>query len=50
MDDSLSALVEEISVIISEGLSSSELQAGQNAVVLAGPITVVSPTPNEYDA
>ncbi len=50
MDDDLSSLIEEISAIVAEGLSASELTAGQNAIVLPGPITVVSPTPNEYDA
>lgn len=49
MDEELSSLVAEISDIIAQGLAAAELTAGQNAIVLPGPITVVSPTPNVYD-
>lgn len=49
MDETLSSLVEEVAAIIAAGLEQAQLQAGQNAVVLPGPITVLAPTPNQYD-
>jgi hypothetical protein len=42
-------LLEEIAAIIAEGLERAQLQPGQNAVVLPGPITVVAPDPDTYD-
>jgi hypothetical protein len=48
MDEQLSSLLEEISALIAQGLQQAQLQPGQNAVVLDGPITVVAPSPNQY--
>jgi hypothetical protein len=50
MDDQLASLLEEIAGLIAQGLQQTQLQPGQNAAVLDGPITVVAPTPNEYDS
>jgi hypothetical protein len=49
MDEQLSSLLEEIAGSIAQGLQQAQLQSGQNAVVLDGPVTVVAPTPNTYE-
>ena len=43
MDDTLTGLLEEVTVKIAAALQSSELRPGSNAFVLSGPITLVRP-------
>jgi hypothetical protein len=43
MDETLQALLNEISAKIAAALESSELRPGSNAFVLSGPITLVRP-------
>jgi hypothetical protein len=43
MDDTLTGLLEEVTVKIASALESSELRPGSNAFVLSGPITLVRP-------